>query len=218
MKQLLVFIFIIIFLSFVPFVRGVEAASLRFDKTTYTAAPNSTFQIQVIVDAGSNQITSVDAYVVYDQTKLEVQTVDKGTFFPTVTNTITAGKVYIAGLVDDPATSKTGSGTLATITFKAITGQPTVTFFCDLTVYNTSKIIKNDFNSTNIITCNQNSSLQVSISSGGTTSITPTTAAGTTAAPTPSTLPSSGIIDNIIKYSAPGMLLLLIGGAIRLIL
>ncbi len=210
-RFLITAVFLVIFFGMVGFVRAVEAATLKFDESTFSVASGDTFYVQVIVDAGSEQITSTDAYVLYDATVLEAQSVSNGTFFPTVTKNITAGKVYIAGLVDDPATSKTGSGTVATITFKALkAGSATLSFNCDTTSYNTSKIIKNDINATNIITCAQNGTAAVTVGGG--------TSDGATAAPTPSSLPKSGILDNILRYSIPGIALLLIGWGMRLAL
>ncbi len=211
-RFLITIVFLVIFFAVIGSVQAVEAATLKFDEATFSVASGDTFYVQVIVDAGSEQITSTDIYVLYDATILEAQSVSGGTFFPTVTKNITSGKVYIAGLVDDPATSKTGSGTVATITFKALkNGSATLTFSCDTSTYNTSKIIKNDVNATNIITCAQNGSSAVTVGGGS-------SSGGGTTAPTPSSLPQTGILDNILKYSIPGMALLLIGWGMRLAL
>lgn len=192
---------------------------MNFDQTSVEVAADETFQLQVNVDAGSEEINSVDAYVIFDSTKLEAQSVSNGDFFPTVFNDITSGKAYVAGMVDDPATSKTGSGTIATITFKALaSGTDTLTFECDTSSSDTSKIVKNDIDATNIIVCSENGSTSVNIT-GGTTGGGTTNGAGTTGGgTTPSTLPQSGILDNIVKYAVPGMILLMLGGIFKFLL
>jgi hypothetical protein len=54
-----------------------------------------------------------------------------GDYFTTVTNNIASGKIFIAGYVGSSTPYKTGSGTLASITFKALkSGTGTLTFDC----------------------------------------------------------------------------------------
>ncbi|MBI4226047.1 hypothetical protein HY612_02940 [Candidatus Roizmanbacteria bacterium] len=211
MKKLLLGTILIIsfFLFSASLVGQIHAAFLNFDKATVLTSLEEAFEIQVIVDGGSDQISSTDAYIIYDASLLEAQAITPGNFFPTVVNNITSGKVYIAGLVDNPATYKTGSGTVATITFKALSqGSGTLSFDCQEGVYNSSKIIKNDLNATNIIDCNQNGTSSMTVGSSLT--------GGKIASP--SALPKSGIFENFSKVAVPGMILLLLGGALRIIL
>lgn len=203
-----IFVFLA-FLILTPMVSGqVEAAYFQFDPASATSAASGTVNIKVNINAGSDELSSSDAYVLYDSTYLKAQSVTAGRFFPTVTNdTSTAGKVYIAGMVDDPATSSSGSGTLATIVFQALTnGQATLTIDCTA-----SKIVKNDVNATNVMQCAQNGSAVVTVGTGSSGYMT-------TPEPTPSVLPKTGIFDNVARLAVPGLLLLLLGGAARLIL
>ncbi|MFA6532423.1 MAG: cohesin domain-containing protein [Patescibacteria group bacterium] len=199
------FLLLIIFFVVVPFVLSAEAASLNFDKSTATAANGATFQISVTVNPGSDALNSTDVYVTYDATLLKATAVSAGTMFPTVSNDIsTSGKVYIAGMVNDPASSISTTGTLATITFQGLKeGTGTLAFDCS-----TSKIIKNDINASNVITCSSNGTAAVTVGSGG---------AAPTAAP-PSQLPQTGIFDNVIKFALPGGILLILGSVLRLVL
>jgi len=212
-----------------PRTKQVEAAALKFDKTTINTTAGQTFDLQVRVDAGTEQITSVDAYILFPNNLLQPQTVSPGTFFPTVTNNIQATKVYIAGLVDDPATSKSGVGTVATITFKALAdGTATISYDCREGATDSSKVIKNDINATNIIVCSQNDTSTVTIGTGGGSTIAPTatpqgggtTGGGTTGGGStlPSQLPQTGAFDTIVKVTLPGLALLIVGGALRLLL
>lgn len=223
MKRILkTFLLALIFIFSASIFAGeVDAAVLKFNKTTVNVNTDETFQVEAMIDSGTQPTTSTDAYVLYDSTVLEAQSVSLGSFFPTMTKNITTGKIYIAGLVDDPATFKTGSGTLATITFKALkNGSDTLRFDCDLSKNVTSKIIKNDINATNIIECAGNGAVAVTVGggAGGGGQAGGGGAGAGAGAGGAQQLPRSGILDNLLKYSIPGLVLLLIGVASRLIL
>ncbi len=217
MKNLLKIIPILMFFVFVPAFFAAEAAYLKFDKATVSAANGATFQIGVIVEPGTDSLSSADVYVTYDSTLLKATVVTSGTQFPTVTNDIaTSGKVYIAGMVNDPSASISASGTLATITFQALKdGTGTLAYDCNL-----SKIIKNDVNATNVIVCGSNltSAVTVGAGSSGTTTPTPTTTTGNPEPTAVTELPQSGVFDNVAGMAIPGMIILIIGLGIRLVL
>ncbi len=197
---------IIVFFITASFFGLAWAANLKFDKTTISVSNGETFQIAVIVDPSPDAITSTDVYISYDATALKATAVSAGSLFPTVTNDISAsGKVYIAGLVNDAASSVTSAGTLATITFQALK-ETTITLSFDCS---TSKVIKNDINATNVLNCSANGTSAVTIGSGS--SSVPTSAV-------PTQLPQSGVFDNVVKFAIPGSILLILGSALRFIL
>lgn len=193
----------VFFLSFPLLSNPIWAGSLGFDKTTATAANGGTFQIAVTVDPGSDSINSADAYVTFDSTVLKATEVTAGSLFPKFFHDeSTAGKVYTAGMVNDPASSISTSGTLATITFQGLKdGSTTLAFDC-----NTSMIIKNDINVSNVISCSQNGTAAVTVGSGGGSSSPP------------SELPQSGVFDNVVRFAIPGVILLILGSALRFVL
>lgn len=205
------------FLFVLPAVFGTShAAYFKFDEQVFNVAVGSTFQIQVMVDAGSDQVVSADAYVIYDSSLLEATTITDGTFFPVVSSNIASGKVSIYGLPDTAVFYKTGSGTLATITFKGLkNGTGTITYDCRESASDTSKIIKNDGNATNIIVCASNERADVTVGTGGSSTPTPISGAPTG---TPTTLPQTGILDNLVKFAVPGTLLLILGTVVRFLL
>lgn len=213
MKNSLKTFFILVIFIFIPFLKGdVLAASLSFDKTTVSETNGTTFQIAVKLDPGSDSLNSTDIYVTYDSTLLKADSVAAGSLFPTVTNDVsTSGKVYIAAMVNDPASSISTAGTVATITFEGLKdGTGSLGFDCNL-----SKTVKDDINASNVLVCSQNGSSAVTIGagggdSGGTTATEPTTA--------PDTLPQTGVFDNVAKVALPGIMLLLLGGILRLVL
>ena len=203
-------VFLVFFL--IPaFLGQTDAAFLTFDRDTVLANVGDIFDIQVVVDPGSEQISSNDAYVIYNPSILEALAVSPLLYFPTVANNITTGRVYIAGMVDDPATYRTGSGAIAAVTFRALAeGAATLTFDCQPGVFNSSKIIKNDFNATNIIDCNQSGRASITVGTG--------LVGGSVNTTTPSGLPETGIFENISKVAVPGIILLMLGGVLRIIL
>jgi len=204
MKNLLAAIIVtFLFLSTIPLWEKIQAAYLKFDQSTVSTSNGGTFQISVTVDPAGEGMNGTDVYVSYDASVLKATAVSAGSLFPYVFNDIaTSGKVYIAGTVTDPASSISTSGTVATITFQGLKdGTTTLSFDCS-----TSKIVKDDTQATNILNCSQNGSCAVTVGSGS----QPTTA--------PQQLPESGVFDNVVKFAVPGMILLLLGGAFRLLL
>jgi len=209
--------------SFVYFfiVSSAHAAFLKFDKTTATVAVGATFTLEAIVDAGSDQITSTDMWILYDPALLEAQTVASGTFFPVVTNSISAGKIYVAGLITDAGTYKTGSGTVATITFKGLkNGTATLSYDCRADVSNSSKVIKNAVDPTNVIVCASNTTTVVTVGTGAgtapTSAVVPTAVYGAQTYPT--TLPQTGLMDELPKLFIMGSVFVMIGIAMRVLL
>jgi hypothetical protein len=212
-----------------------EAAVLKFDPTSVTKNADETFDVDIIVDAEEEQISGTDAYIIFDSEIVEAQSVEAGTFFPAVNNSIETDQVYINGVVTDSTDSKTGQGVLATVTFRMKSSQPgTMEFYCDLTQNDTSKIVKNDINATNVIECADLTLLSLN---GG------TTPSGATATPVPTSLPASGgtnptaipqqqtviyqtggqlpqsgVFDNVLKYSIPGAIFIVLGVVIKFLI
>ena len=215
MKKILLFLLATFFL--LPVFMAVEAASFNFDKSNYSVAVGQTLQIQINIDVGSDEVNGADAYINYDNSFLSVENISAGSFFPTVTNdTATAGKVYIAGLVDYQASPKTGSGVLATITFKGLKdGTANLSFDC-----NNSKIVKNDVNVTNILQCSSEQKSIVSVGSGnsGSSGSSGSSTTSSNQSATSTTLPKSGVLYNLINFSVPGIVLFLIGGGLKLLI
>ncbi|NTU47247.1 hypothetical protein HGA88_06480 [Candidatus Roizmanbacteria bacterium] len=233
MRRLFFLLLIFVFLVFNNRVyAATNDASLTFDKTTASATVGDTVQIGILVDAGSNQITSTDTYVTYDTTYLDTQSVTAGSFFPTVGQDLTAGTVYISGMVSDPGTYKEGKGTLATISFKAKqSGTVTLHFDCSTSQSNTSKVIeKTTVNS--VLDCSKVNTVTITIGASGSSTATPTSATATTPTPTstvlgtgttpsitPSTtLPRSGMEENYAPLGIFAGFLVIAGGSLRYIL
>ena len=221
--RLFVYFFICLFFHFF-LIRGAQAASVKFDQSVVSVPVGSTFTIGVVVDAASDQITSTDMWIPYDSSFLEAQSASSGAFFPAVTNNIAAGKIYIAGLVVDPGTYKTGSGTVATITFKGLkNGRVTLAYDCRTDASNSTKVIKNAVDPINIVNCGSNGNAIITIGTGEST-ISPTassvapTSVYQTQSPNPTALPQSGIMDAMPKVFVAGTLFMIIGVVMRVLL
>ncbi len=201
---------------------AVAAASLRFNQSSFSGSVGGTISVSVLINPGTDAVSSADAHILYDSSVLQATTVAAGTYFPSVTNHISTGKVSIYATVNDVASSKTGEGTIATVTFSVLkNGSTTLQYFCDSTSAGTSAIIKYDqsnINAPNIIVCNQNGSATVTAGTGG---AAPTTApgGGTLATPTPaSSLPATGTVENISMIAIMGIALIAVGGVVKFLL
>jgi len=224
---------IIMFLAVPALAAPVLAATLEFDNTSYPVTANSTVSVKVNIDTGGEQVLATDIYVLYDSAVIQAQSVTAGTFFPTVTNNITSGRIYIAGMVNDVASAKTGEGTVATIVFKGLAkGTSNLTFDCSGTT-GPSKILNNKVEPANIIQCSANGTAQADVDGGGSTvtpspsqsAATPTAALLPTAAPTaiitaaaPTALPKTGIMDNINQLAIAGTAFVIFGSLVRLLI
>lgn len=197
-------LFISIFFAILFFpltLKPVQAAYFEPNPATINVNAGETFTVKVNINTEGEEVNSADIYLNFNSSLIEAQQITAGSFFPTVTNDISAGMVYIAAMVDDPASSKTGSGEVATITFKALAnGSAEISFDCD-----SSKIVKADVNATNILVCSKNNKTTLTIGSGGsTTSSTP-------APTTVSSLPKSGVFDNLKNIGISGLILFSFG-------
>ncbi len=223
-RKFTLFFFILFFFLFFT---NSFAASLKFDPSTLSANTGKNFDIKIVVDAGSEKIITSDAYVTYDSNLLDVSAVNDAGFFQGIQkNFANPGRLYVGGFINDSGVTRTGTGNVATVTFKPKSpGTATLSFDCTQGSTTDSNIGKGDVHVSDIITCSENGQLTVNI--GGTstgTTITPTRAAGTSTGTTstsssgtyvnPTALPNLGAFEDTLKYSIPGSILLFIGSLI----
>lgn len=222
MKKIFITITLVFFLFLFSmlYAKQVEAAFLKFDKSQMTLNLNELFDLQVIVDAENDQVQSADIYVIYDKTQFEVDSViTASSYFGDVTYEKLDGKIYIAGLPEEQGQYQTGSGTVATIKFKALKSG-NITFDCD-----SSGVYKNDPNVPNVLVCSKNGSAAITLA-GDNPTPTPTVPASSSSSssggsynqPTPSTLPQTGFLDNTLRVAAGGIILVVIGSLFQFIL
>ncbi|MBP9690781.1 hypothetical protein KBD81_01735 [Candidatus Woesebacteria bacterium] len=196
-------------------VSSVDAAFLLFDPDVSTIGVDETFDVDVNIDAGTDQIAGTDIRITFDSTLVSLQSVTGGDYFPMVSNIPSTGALYIAAHIVNQGEYKTGTGTVATLVFKALKeGAGDIKFTCDLTQTETSKINKNDLNASNIINCSALNPLKVTVSAATTT---PTKAAGSSSSGSSSDLPESGVLDSMISYAGYGIVLVGLGLGLRLL-
>ncbi len=193
---------------------SVYAATIEFVPVTGAYAVNSTFAIQVNVNTGGQDTTSTDAVILFNNTLLSVDTVSYGSFYGTVIHTESNGSLAISGMVSSSGTVVNGTGTLATVTFKALTsGTANLTLNCTAGRTNDSNVSDNSVSPADILDC---AALKVGVytlGAGGATSA-PTTAPGV---PTPTAaaaaIPQAGSFDflSIAPKIIMGILFVVVG-------
>lgn len=210
-------------------VKSAQAATMQFEPVTGSYTTNTVFQVKVNVNTSGVDTTSADAVVKYDSTLLGVDTVSYGSFYPTVLHSVQSNKLYISGMVSNPGSVINGTGTLATINFRALApGSATISFDCTSGKTDDSNVTKNDTNATDILDCSTLSYASFTIT-GTAISVTPAPITGSpsvTAAPTITSggptltpvpvvtrIPSAGITDVVSLFPRllMGLMFLAIG-------
>jgi hypothetical protein len=179
---------------------------LSLSPTVKEVAPQVSFNTTVSIDTGGELTSGVDAIIEYNSSILEVVSVSEGTFYPTITTlNNTVGKVEIYGIADS-ASPKSGTGTLATITFRGkATGTATVNFLCQTGGTSDSNI--NSTDNEDIIVCADNINASYIIESSqeeATTTATPT-------ATTSQELPQTGFLEPTALIIGGGIILIILG-------
>jgi len=178
---------------------------LSLSPTVKEVASQVSFNVTVSIDTGGELTSGVDAIIEYDSLILEVVSVSEGTFYPTITTfNNTAGKIEIYGVADS-ASPKSGTGTLATITFRGkAAGTATVNFLCQTSSTSDSNI--NSTNNEDIIVCadNVNASYIIGSSQEATATATPTTTIS-------QELPQTGFLEPTALIIGGGIILMILG-------
>ncbi|KUK84088.1 MAG: hypothetical protein XD98_0177 [Microgenomates bacterium 39_6] len=201
-------LFLVLLLPFTSFAQ-TSSPHLSLSPTVKEVNTGVNFNVTVSVDTGGQQVSGVDAIVEYDSSLLEVVNVSEGTFFPTITTiTTTLGKVEIYGIADAGAL-KSGTGTLATITFRGKTaGTAAVSFACQTGSTNDSNI--NSTGDKDIIVCSENISASYVIN-GQTATSQETGTESTSTATTSEDLPQTGFLEPTVLMIGGGIILMILG-------
>ncbi|MEI6327460.1 MAG: cohesin domain-containing protein [Candidatus Roizmanbacteria bacterium] len=207
--------------------------SLSFDKTSVNSNIGQPIAIKVNVNA-DDAINSADVKLKYDFNTLQVVSVEPGDFFPIITNSISTPGTLFIGALPEGTTGKKGTGTIATVNFKAIkAGTSQITYLCTDVQTNTSKLNMTADDPKNVIDCSSTAAqvLAVSIGDGTSNPSLTTTPTSTPATVRPSTsttttqttttqntatqLPQSGAFDNTIYALISGGLFISFGTILR---
>lgn len=179
--------------------------------------PSTGTEIQVNIDTGGQAAKSAKAVIDYDSTKLEVTSIQAGTFFDEVSHNIynDTGQVVInANLsIGSSLETKTGTGTLATMTVKAKATSGTATMTFDCTEGSSTDSGINDATPLDVIVCTSN--VNGSYSLGAAVSPSPG-ASPAVVQPSASALPSAGIVTPTINLLLLGVGLIILSAPLFL--
>jgi hypothetical protein len=200
------------------------AATLSLDPASNSIPVNSTFDVKVLIDTQGEDTRGADVILKFNSSILSVVSIVEGTngsnpFYPDLYQTVSPGEIYIAASVVETIDTRSGSGTIATISFKGISqGTSDVTFDCTPGKTSDTNISKDDKNNTDIVTCSALTNGRYTIGSGVTTPA-PTQAYAPPVYKTPTpTIPRSGTAEITFGIAGLGMLLLLAGIGSKMIL
>lgn len=178
--------------------------NLYFTPSTESHTNGSTFSVIIGVNSGTEKSQAVDAWVTFDSSKLEVESIETASspaFVFSLGKNIynSSGKFDITLASTDMSTYNATviSGDLVKVTFKALsTGTAGVNFVCtsgsttDSNIFNTS--------SSDVINCASNISGSYTITDSSSSS---SSSSSTTSTPTPtssSTLPKTGSVGTTV--------------------
>lgn len=148
-----ILLFVLFFVSGLVWAKVAQAATLEFSPTSGTYAADQAFDVIVTVNTDSEDTKGADAVINFDNTVLAVENVTYGDFYPTVLHSEQNSKLYISGMTETGEV-KNGEGTLATISFKGLTGgTATLSFECQDGRTDDSNVPKNDLDGTDLIDC-----------------------------------------------------------------
>jgi len=222
-------IFFILFLVISPLFLISEAhaaASLSLSPTSQSVARDQTFNVNLTLNTGGASTTGCDVILTFNPQILKVESVSFGAnplFSTTNRQTIdnTNGKLTLNSDVVSAAFAYSGTGTLATITFKGLaTGSSAVSFNCTGGTDNHADTNVWDTQSQDIVNCSANIGGTYTITSGATEpAATPTPDSDSDqaeATPTPPP-PAAGNISLTVSSFIFGIFFFLSGILLRLV-
>lgn len=125
-----------------------------------TVQMGDTFDVEVKIDTAGEVVQNADVVLFYDTNYLRLTRIhnlgkDGQSFFPGPYQTTTQGnKIYIGSSVTQPHESRSGLGSLATMTFQALrSGVAELNFDCTPGKTSDTNIGKNDAYATDIVNC-----------------------------------------------------------------
>lgn len=194
MKKLRIITGIVFVLALAFLGKGLvnAASSLQFSPSTKTVTKDSQFTVSINIQA-DQAAYAADAVVLYTAADLDVVSATNGNFFDTFNNANDPanGRIELHGyFLNSTADAKTGSGTFATVTFKAKRGSGTGTVSFSCTAGGTETEILTP-QGTNILNCSSLNTLTVTYTGtppSAPPTVTPTPQVGgpqPTATPTP---------------------------------
>lgn len=184
--------------------KAAPATTLTLTPTTLNKAVGEEFTLEVRMDTAGNQIVAVDLKLSFDPAKLEAEWIHNGTMFPNIlsSGTVGNGTISMALGATNTTTPISGTGTVATIKFKALaatTSPVAVRFTADTFVGALNE------GSTNALTSTIPATITIGGAGGGTGTgtVTPTLASSITPTLTPTLAASDSASPSGITIDSP---------------
>lgn len=107
--------------------KAAPATTLAFSPSRVTRNVDDTFQMEVVIDTGENQVVAAELHLTYDPAVLEAQTITNGSLFPNILSSgvIESGTAEITVGAASAAQPVEGTGSVAIIRFKALAATET---------------------------------------------------------------------------------------------
>lgn len=193
----------------------IFAQTLSFDPTQLGVVVGQKFTVKININTGGQPTGGTDAIFTYDSSILKVVSVSNGGFYTNYGANPVSGtnnKYVINTFEQDSTSTKTGTGTIAIVTFEGIAnGTSTVSFDCSPGSDTDSNIIKAN-TSDDIINCGAMATASYTVGPANATPITN----GTSNGPTPSVLPRSGSTEVGVIAVGIGIVLTIVGILVKL--
>ncbi len=204
-------ILILVALVFIFSPKPTFAQTLSFDPTQQGVVVGQQFTVKININTGGQQTSGADALITYDPNILSVVSASNGGFYTNFANNPLSSvnnKYLISGFETDSTSLKSGTGTLATVTFSGkANGTSVVSFDCTTGSKSDSNIIAAN-TANDIINC---SSLAQASFTVGPANATPVTSGTSGNNPTPAVLPRSGSVEVTIAAVGVGLVLTVLG-------
>ncbi len=220
--QILCMLLVLAVLVAFPLARTSFAAAdttLSFSPSDTTPSVGDQFSVNVNINTGVNAVIGVELHLSFPVSKLKAISVAKGSFFtsadpvgPTISNTL--GTIDYSLLVPPSGSGKSGTGTVAVITFEALgSGSASISFDSDTLVAATGESGQNVLESSPSTTLTIGASASTSSgSSQASTSSSSSSGSNSSSGGSGATLPDAGTIWPTILLISVGAFFL--GGSV----
>jgi hypothetical protein len=194
------FFCLLAFIFFSSPTKAWAAATLSFSPATKTVLVNDTFNVDVILNTGGSETDGADVIIRYDGNKLSLISAVLGDLYANklTSDTSVAGKITLRATSSENA-SFNGTGTFATLTFKAIAGGTANLYFDFTSGATTDSNVA--YQGNDILGSTSNASYTITTSGGN---------GGASASPS---LPVSGTTTPTLLVVGSGLLMLILAGA-----
>jgi len=180
--------------------KSIYAATLTLSPATKNVSLNEIFSVNVMLNTGGSDSDGVDAILTFDNSRLQFVSATLGSLFDDKQpiTTPTGNTITLRATTSTAGTNYNGTGTFATINFKAISAGTAAIKFNFTSGGTTDSNVA--YLGDDLLTSTNNGSYIIGSSSA--------TSAGTVATPTPNNLPTTGVDSPTILVITLGLLLL----------